>query len=796
MEPVIREPQPPSFCHYAAGPCDQPFSGFRVARAFFAFASEPSTVSATVQRAVEQLRRSKPNHHWASWRDLSIGGQVIFCEICRTIRYSEIVVADLTTVNFNVLFELGFAIGVSRPVLPIRDMSYSRDANELAELGFIDTLGYETFQNSDNIVASVLAAQPRAIPMRDSGAFPDPIYVVLPLVQTEGVQRVRAALNRSAFRFRAFDPNETPRLSLSDAARQVAGSTGVVLPLLHPDRDGARVHNGRCAFVAGLALASQKHVLLLQEGTARQPIDYRDISATYTDPDQVDHYVTRLVRQVASAMQKPLASAPDVQRSRLARLDLGDPAAENEEHGLVDYFVQTAEATAALRGRARLVVGRKGTGKSAIFQYVMRRNSRGNASLVLDLRPEGFQLRKLVDLLEPAIGEGVREHTLTAFWDYILLTELAAKILDKDASLAHRDHDLLQKFTRVQSVAVAASVGDTADFSERLAVLLQQVESRIEKASQGVAEPGIAKIIWMEEIAPLREAVAGYLETKEEVWVLFDNLDKGWPAQGARPQDIVLLRCLLVASRKLQKEMQRRRVDLKTIIFLRNDVFERLVDGMPDRGKESSVSLDNSDPEVLEEIIRQRAVASLGESIPSFEAFWVSLFDQHIGGEASFRYLLRHTFLRPRDVLELVRKAVDTAVNRGHERVEEDDLRTAVVSQSDDVKSDLIYEVRDTHGATAELIDEFVGVGHELSEEEMTNVLRATSSTDGDVRRVVDLLLWYSFVGLKRDDGSEMYSFQMDYDIRKMRKISEKTLGALRFVIHPAFRDALAVRAS
>ena len=190
---------------------------------------------------------------------------------------------------------------------------------------------------------------------------------------------------------------------------------------------------------------------MLQEGNVRQPIDYRDLCVGYTDPRQVDQFVSRLVRQVAHAMQTPLASAPEIQRSRLSRFDLGDPAAENEEHGLVSYFVPTAEASAALRGNARLVIGRKGTGKSAIFHYLLRRHSRGNSSLVLDLRPEGFQLRKLVDLLEISIGEGVREETLTAFWDYILLTELAAKIIDQEASLAHRDHDLLKKFELVRS---------------------------------------------------------------------------------------------------------------------------------------------------------------------------------------------------------------------------------------------------------------------------------------------------------------------------------------------------------
>ena len=297
----------------------------------------------------------------------------------------------------------------------------------------------------------------------------------------------------------------------------------------------------------------------------------------------------------------------------------------------------------------------------------------------------------------------------------------------------------------------------------------------------------IARVVWTTKIAPLREAVAAYLETKDAVWMLFDNLDKGWPARGTRPQDITLLRCLMTASRKLQKEMQRRKVDFHAVVFLRNDVFEKLIEGMPDRGKESSISLDNSDSEILKEIIKQRAISSLGETISAFSSFWASLFDQHVGGEDSFRYLLRHTFHRPRDVLTLVRKAVDTAVNRGHERVEENDLRDAVASQSNDVLRDLIYEVRDTNGSTAELLDKFIGVGLELSVEQLAALLAGSPEEQVRVPELVDLFLWYSFLGLRLADGTEMYWFQKNYDIKKMRAIAEKSLGRLQFVVHPHF---------
>jgi hypothetical protein len=701
-------------------------------------------------------------------------------------------VADLTAINFNVLFELGFACGLSRPVLPIRDLSYSKDAGDLDELGFLDTLGYGKFHNSDDITTAVLNASPRALVRPLAEPLPDPIFLVLPLIITEGVRRTRAALNRSAFRSRVFDPKETPRMSFADISRQVGGSIAVVLPMLHPDRDGARVHNARCAFVAGMALAAQKQVLLLQEGNVRQPIDYRDLAVSYTDPSQVDGPVSRLVRHVATAIQKPVTLPPATQRSRLARLDLGDPAAENEEHGLMNYFVPTAQANSALRGQARLVIGRKGTGKSAIFHYVLHKNSRGQKTIVLDLRPEGYQLRKLVDLLEPAIGEGMREQTLATFWDYMLLTELAAKILDHEVSAAHRDPILLVKYQAVQRVADPLIGGEQGDFSERLALMLNQLDERILLATKGVANPALANVVWTHEIRPLRDAVANYLDAKEEIWILIDNLDRGWPARGARPHDILLLRCLLTATRKLQKEMQRRKVAIHTVVFLRNDVFERLVDGMPDRGKESRVSLDNSDAEVLQEIIRQRAVASLGEEV-TFPSLWSSLFDRHVGGEDSFRYLLRHTFFRPRDILALVRKSADIAINRGHERVEEEDMKAAVTSQSNDVLRDLMYEVRDTQGAGAEVIQDFFGVAHPIPEAALAALLERRGVTGTKLQEARDLLLWYCFLGIRAPDGSEVYSFQFDYDLMKIRKMIEQSGPDAQFVIHPSFRAALEI---
>jgi len=54
----------------------------------------------------------------------------------------------------------------------------------------------------------------------------------------------------------------------------------------------------------------------------------------------------------------------------LEAVNMGDVAAENEIQSLSKYFVKTPQFQQARQGQARLIVGRKGAGKSAIFYGV------------------------------------------------------------------------------------------------------------------------------------------------------------------------------------------------------------------------------------------------------------------------------------------------------------------------------------------------------------------------------------------------------------------------------------------
>src|SRR4051812_25127964 len=114
---------PPQFCQYAAGPCDQDFASAKTSDALFLYPSKPEFVADTIEEAVSQLTKFSGNKKWLTWKDLEVQGQIVFCEICKAIRHTKLVVVDVTTLNFNLIFEIGYALGCGIPVLPIRDTS-------------------------------------------------------------------------------------------------------------------------------------------------------------------------------------------------------------------------------------------------------------------------------------------------------------------------------------------------------------------------------------------------------------------------------------------------------------------------------------------------------------------------------------------------------------------------------------------------------------------------------------------------------------------------------------------------
>jgi hypothetical protein len=784
---------PPDYCQYANGPCDQTFDSLTRSDSavFFIYPSEPSTIASTIDGAIEALNRRRQGK-WLSWRHATLAGQIIFNDICKQMRSSSTIVADVTTLNFNVLFEIGFAIGLGLPVIPIRDTSFITDSKLFDDLAILSTLKYVDFTNSADLVTAVLAATPAA-PLPEAKVevqLDSPLYVLKGKIETEGVTRLMSTIKKSGLRFRTYDQIETPRLSLGDARRNVGKSAAVFSHLLAPDRTGAAVHNALCALVCGLAMAQQKVVAMLQEGDAPLPIDYRDVVRSYSTPNSVRKLLAVPIQQTVEAMQKSSRLAKHrLPANLLEQLDLGDFAAENEIFPLEDYFVPTGQFIEAKQGHARLVVGRKGSGKTAIFYGVRRPLLRSHANLALDMRPEGPQFARLRDIVLDRMREGMREHTMVAFWNYILLAELARAILN-EYKYAQRDSSRLARYEAVQEAYAPHNRGFEDDFSTRLLTEVDLVVAAMGDTPLDAVGDSLTELIYGGDVKKLGDAVGEYLAEKDAIWVLVDNLDKGWPVHGATDVDILIVRALLEATRKLQRQLNARDVEVKCLVFIRSDIYDQLLTETHDKGKDSAIRLDWDDVETFKEIVRRRVEASTGIE-GTFEEVWPIIADSHIDAEDAFQFIVDRTLMRPRDLLQFLHKAREIALNRGHSRILAEDIVKAEQTYSEEMLLSTAFEIENTAPAYRNALFAFQGAPELMTAEEVEGRVQVSAgSEEVDVARAIQLLVEFGFLGVQTVDyESERYLHTTHGSLRRLLYPIEQ--GAGLFTVHPAFRKSL-----
>ena len=765
---------------------------------FLAYAATPAAIGLTIDSAIQMYAARQASGRFATWRENDVAGRFIADPILDEITNSKCLVADLSTLNFNVTYEIGYAIGTGRRIILIKNESIQMDEVELRHVGIFDTIGYTNYSNSEDLYRLLIGITDFA-PLKttaplNSGA---PVYLLQFPFNTDAQGRIIARIKKARLRYRSFDPTERVRLAAPEAVENVAASYGVVVPLAPKTMVDARVHNLRAAFVAGLTQGMGKPLCMIQSDEDPVPIDYRDLVKSYRHPNQIDEFIQQFAFDVTDALQAQ-ARTGRPQAGLLASLDMGSSTAENEFVTLGEYYVQTDEFRRALRGEVRIVTGRKGSGKTAVFSQVRDHIRSDQKQIVLDLKPEGYQLLKFKEQVLDLLEEGTREHTVTAFWEYLLLLEVAYKILEKDFNVHLRDNTLYQPYLSLSRAYKEDEYSQEGDFSERMLRLVEKIAATFQErhpnpSQQRLTRKQVTEFLYLHDIRELRSQVETYLKLKNGVWILFDNLDKGWSSHGITAEDLLLIRTLLDASRKIEQALQPKGIHCHTIVFLRHDVYSLLIDTTPDRGKEIRVSLDWSEPDLLRELLRRRLEYGGLPKGRSFEQLWRTICVSLIDGEESAQYLIDRSMMRPRFLLNLISHCRGYAVNLGHALITAEDIRKGINAFSTDLIYDIDLEIRDVLPFAEDVLYTLFGQNSVLEVSDVTSLLENRFGQE-DSEKVVHQLLWYGVLGVIREDGEPAFIYSVNYDMRRLVALfTSIPVENRKFYINPAFWPGLEI---
>ena len=338
-------------------------------------------------------------------------------------------------------------------------------------------------------------------------------------------------------------------------------------------------------------------------------------------------------------------------------------------------------------------------------------------------------------------------------------------------------------------------INESGDFTSRLNALCNHLLSEVRRlASEGkkFSPQQLTNIIFEGGITTIRPLIEKHTDANTELVFLFDNIDKGWPANGVPKVDARIVRLLIEALDKVKRDFNAHDRQFQFVVFLRNDIYELLVDETPDRGKAAETRIHWTDRAKLRQVIYRRLQASIKDRESSFEKIWTRFFVDKVRNRDSFEYFVDHCLMRPRFLINLIEYSISNGINRDHQRVEEDDCIDAVRQNSLYLMDDFGYEIRDVSGIDARILYGFVGVTELLTKEEIFGAFKKRQLPENQWEQGLWLMLWYGVIGITISDGSTRFICNYDYNMKRLDAEILNVGDEMLYAVNPGLHVGLA----
>lgn len=356
------------------------------------------------------------------------------------------------------------------------------------------------------------------------------------------------------------DWNEDISQSLTFYIKEVEKASGITALFVDSSWDNSKKVNTRYSFICGMAIGLNKNVLMIGLPGFKTPFDYKEVMIVPNDKGSLNKKIqskfsTEVSDPTINQFSPDISINADKHKGKtfeqnenrlnlnniqekdnsvqveeyisnekkeiiLIDINLGNSIAENEELELSEYYIETGQYYRALKSKQAIIVGSKGTGKTACF-YKIRDYYRckNPNNLVCEIKPADYKMERFLEslkLLEE--NKGYLGHVLENVWKMIVYCSII-EALNREIELrpvyVKLDHEE-QKFMQFTSRHIEFINSPFEQKFEKICYWLHDASHDIDNFSKKIHE---------EFLTEAKLVLQPILSKRERVVILIDNLD-------------------------------------------------------------------------------------------------------------------------------------------------------------------------------------------------------------------------------------------------------------------------------
>ena len=355
----------------------------------------------------------------------------------------------------------------------------------------------------------------------------------------------------------------------------------------------------------------------------------------------------------------------------LNKIDFGDIDGLYDPN-LNKYFIDVQYKESLLHGDKFFVIGRKGTGKSALYNWLHSIQPE-EGIIVSNMSFSDFPFERLLSLSDDNF---MKPNQYQSIWKHIILLELA-KIIIYDTQSDAADEGWRELLDYIKNRGVNLS-----DLHREITRVIDKYDSRL-GYKESFLGYGTSKKIenrWgLSNITSLNnrliEVICDYLKRHQtcQYIIQFDQLDDSYTSYICRDEYLQCIQSLFKTIYQLNQNFKLQGICVKIIAYLRSDIYTQFNrhDAESSRWEQFVLKLNWAIINKMDwptcnllKLINARIKYSLPELCTETSPFSFIFNNEEIGlksptkrrTEDIFKYIVHRTFQRPRDLIQFCKK--------------------------------------------------------------------------------------------------------------------------------------------
>lgn len=355
-----------------------------------------------------------------------------------------------------------------------------------------------------------------------------------------------------------------------------------------------------------------------------------------------------------------------------------------------DYFYHSQEVNQIQNNSKYYVIGRKGSGKSSISEYLLGLKSYDTFSEKLSFK--NFPFNELYSLDNQKYTPPNQYITL---WKYLIYSTVAKLMVTNEKIDASVRSKLSEIYTPdpIRSLSRTISHWTSTEFGANVLGTGGTFKLARDVKSQNTN--------WVDRVSNLEDIILEYCDNSK-YFIIFDELDEDYRAikSSEHEQYNFLLTSLFKAVQDIKYTFNSTDKNICPIVFLRDDIYALIKDSDKNKWRDFKIEIEWT-PEKIKQLLAYRISKDTEtKNQLNFQQAWGTIFASEAirtgSGKStlnSFDYITRSTHLRPRDYIRYIQVCAEETANFNRGKISNDTIKFVDRAFSNYLKDEILDEI-------------------------------------------------------------------------------------------------------